>query len=281
VVDYLLREGFLHEDSGLLGLGPEGDRRFRGQGFLELLSVFDSPPLVRVLHGRTELGWVDEATFQLQGGEKTEKTGGETLLLLGGRSWRAVHVDWAKREAYVEAIELPGRSLWLGGGVPLGFTLCQAHKRVLLGESPDDLLTRRAKDQMEEIRGRFQALEPGRTTLERVSTGRVRWWTFAGLKANATLADHLAATGLPVASRDNLGLSFESAGLVPLQAHLPTPDEAGALRPVSLADEALESLKLAFCTPPDLCLGALRRRLSDTEGVRETVVAPVVTTGQV
>ncbi len=112
VLAHLEAEGFLHENSGILGLGPESDRRFGGKGFLELLSVFDSPPLIRVVHGRRELGSVDEATFQLAGGE------GATVLLPGGQSWRTVHVDWSKREAYVEPIDLPGRSLWLGDGVP-------------------------------------------------------------------------------------------------------------------------------------------------------------------
>jgi hypothetical protein len=55
---------------------------------------------------------VDEATFQLTGGEV------ETVLLLGGRNWRAGRVDWSKREAYVEPIPLQGRSLWIGDGMP-------------------------------------------------------------------------------------------------------------------------------------------------------------------
>ncbi|HYG63503.1 MAG TPA: DEAD/DEAH box helicase [Thermoanaerobaculia bacterium] len=270
VVDHLLSEGFLHEDSGLLGFGPESDRRFRGKGFLELLSVFDAAPSVRVLHGRTELGFVDDATFQLE-------TPGGTVLLLGGRSWRVVHVDWSRREAWVEPIEIPGRSLWLGDGLPLGFALCQAQKRVLLGEGHEGLLTLRARQKLHEFRGRFPWLSQEATSLERGAPGRAHWWTFAGLKANATLADHLAGRGVSVLSRDNLSITLGiSEGLPPLQELLPVPSEAAQLRPASLVADAMESLKFAFCTPRDLCFTALSRRLADPQGVAATVAVPVV-----
>lgn len=270
VAAYLESEGFLHEDSGILGPGPESDRRFRGKGFLELLSVFDSPPLIRILHGRTELGAVDEATFQLDGET-------ETLLLLGGRSWRVVHVDWGKRDAWVEPIQIPGRSLWLGDGRPLSFALCQAQKRVLLEGGRDDLLTRRAREQMEEVRARFPWLSPDGTTLERSAIGRVRWWTFGGLKANATLADALKAAGCPVLSRDNLALSLDaSAGIPPLRSLLPTLGTIKDLRPASLAEDALESLKFADCTPHDLCFAALSQRLADPSGAADIVAKPII-----
>jgi ATP-dependent helicase Lhr and Lhr-like helicase len=228
---------------------------------------------VRVLHGRTELGSVDEATFQL-------KAGDETVLLLGGRSWRVVHMDWAKREAYVEPIQIPGRSLWLGESLPLSYALCQAQKRVLLGTDAGLRLTRRAKDQMSEIRERFPWLTPDATTLERVSSSRARWWTFGGLKANAALADHLGKEGCAVLSRDNLALTLDvTAGLPRLQSLLPTPEQAAHLHPTSLAAEALESLKFAFCTPKALCLAALRQRLSDPWGAAEIVGLRVTVAG--
>lgn len=273
VVDHLQTEGFLHEDSGLLGFGLESDRRFRGKGFLELLSVFDVAPSVRVLHGRTELGFVDDATFQL------EAPGG-TILLLGGRSWRVVHVDWSRREAWVEPIEIPGRSLWLGDGIPLGFALCQAQKRVLLGEEKGGQLTRRAHQKLEEFRGHFPWLRWEATALERGAPGRAHWWTFAGLRANATLADHLTSRGMSVLSRDNLSVTLAtSEGLPLLQESLPPPSQAAGLRPVSLAVDALESLKFAFCTPRDLCIAALNQRLADPKGVAATVAMPIVQTG--
>lgn len=129
---------------------------------------------------------------------------------------------------------------------------------------------------MEELRGRFPWLEPDATTVERGLGGRARWWTFGGLRANATLADHLTSRGCPVISRDNLSLTLDaSAGLPDLRSLLPSPAGAAALRPASLAIDALETLKFSFCTPRDLCLAALRLRLADPQGVVAVVAGRI------
>lgn len=272
VIDFLQSEGFLHDDSGILGLGPESERRFRGKGLLELLSAFSSAPVVRVLHGRVEIGAVDDATFQLHA-----ESG--TILSLGGRSWRVVHLDWSKREAHVEPIQLPGRSLWIGAGVPLSFAVCQAQKRVLQGEGSEHLLTRRAREHLDGLRERVRWLREGATTLERAAPGRNRWWTFGGLRANSTLADHLAGAGCRVLNRDNFSITLDSsASARSIGALLPNPEQAKTLRPASLARDAVEALKFAFCTPQDLCLSALSQRLADPKAVASIVSIPLVET---
>lgn len=266
----LVAEGWLFEEHGLVAFGPESDRRFRGKGFLDLLSVFSSSPLVRVLHGRQELGFVDEATFQLKAPE------GGQVLLLGGRPWRVLHVDWEGREAHVEPVGVAGRSIWLGSGPPLGFQLCQAMKRVLLEGSIDGLLTRRARKALEDLRGEHPWLEADRTTLVRETPGRARWWTFGGLCANATLADALERAGQHTTGRDNLSIRLDvTAGMPDLRALLPAPSAAMTLRPDGLAEGAIDSLKFAFCTPRELCLESLRERLADQDGVREVLMQAV------
>ena len=86
--------------SGTTRAFSASDRRARrrtvDKNFLELFSVFLSPPLFSVLHGRQELGFVDELTF-------LGKTDGPRILLLGGRAWLVNHIDWQRRLAYVEA----------------------------------------------------------------------------------------------------------------------------------------------------------------------------------
>jgi ATP-dependent Lhr-like helicase len=74
-----------------------------------LVSVFVSPPLFSVLHGRQELGFVDETTFF---GEQSEPW----VLLLGGRAWLVNHLDWRRRVAYLEPVDSAGRSRWQGQG---------------------------------------------------------------------------------------------------------------------------------------------------------------------
>ena len=63
VVAWMLTQGMLWEEQGILGIGQKGEETYGRRHFLELLSVFLSPPLFAVLHGRQELGFVDELTF--------------------------------------------------------------------------------------------------------------------------------------------------------------------------------------------------------------------------
>ncbi len=80
-----------------------GKREFGRRHFMERMSVFTSPPLFQVLHGREDLGQVDALSFA--GG-----AGRPRVLLLGGRSWRVTHVDWNRRVAFVERVEGRGAS---------------------------------------------------------------------------------------------------------------------------------------------------------------------------
>jgi ATP-dependent Lhr-like helicase len=56
VVGHMVERGILFDEAGLLSVGPEGEQSFGFRNFMELCSVFTTPPLVRVLHGRLELG---------------------------------------------------------------------------------------------------------------------------------------------------------------------------------------------------------------------------------
>src|SRR5262249_35474117 len=56
VLDWMVTEKILSEDEGLLWLGRKGEKEFGRKNFLELFSVFTSPPLFVVRHGRQELG---------------------------------------------------------------------------------------------------------------------------------------------------------------------------------------------------------------------------------
>ena len=126
VLDWMLAEGILSEAEGILWLGRTGEEEFGRKNFLELFSVFTSPPLFVVRHGRQELGFVDQTTF-------LSRQEGPRVLLLGGRAWRVTYLDWGRRVAHVEATEEIGRSRWRGTGPTLGFAVCQAMRLLLAG----------------------------------------------------------------------------------------------------------------------------------------------------
>src|SRR5699024_3608187 len=120
-IAYMKESGVLFEDVGIVGVGTEGEARYGRKNFLEIFSVFSSPPLFTVLHGRRELGQVHEDSFRNDAQEAI-------LLSLGGLGWRVTHLDWPGRRAYVEPADRQGRSRWLGTGQPMHFELCQAVK---------------------------------------------------------------------------------------------------------------------------------------------------------
>ena len=60
---------------------------------------------------------------------------------------------------------------------------------------------------MASLRDRFWWADDGRTTV--VTEGDdVRWWTFAGLRANVELAEQLGALARGPRSRDNLSIQL-------------------------------------------------------------------------
>ncbi len=137
ILEHMLAAGILTEDSGILGIGPEGERLFGRKNYVSLLSIFDTPPVFTVFWGPKDIGCVHPISFR-------RNNGAPVILSLGGRSWLVKHVDWDRQTAHVTPAEYGGRSRWLGSSQPLRFELCQAVRRVLLGSGTRDLWSRRA-----------------------------------------------------------------------------------------------------------------------------------------
>ncbi len=262
---HLLDEELLFDDGGLLSFGPAGEASFGGRRFLELLSVFSTDPLFSVRYGSKDVGRVDPASFQLA-------REGAAVLLLGGRPWRVTQLDWRERIAWVEPATEAGRSLWLGSGSPLSFEVCQSIRDALIDPPSVPGLTKRGTEALQSAVTLFPALSSDSTTLVQEAPEKVRWWTFAGLRANAALAERVSEKGLMVLSRDNFGITLRERSGVPLiQA-------VGQLRsvpfdasPGALATEALDGLKFAGCVPTDLAREMLRSRLRDARACAVTL----------
>lgn len=59
VVEYLVAQGFVQREDGMLFIGPEAERRFGMRHFMGLMATFTAPPEFTVLHGRGEIGRTD------------------------------------------------------------------------------------------------------------------------------------------------------------------------------------------------------------------------------
>ena len=111
IVRHMLASDILHADGGVLGFGRGGERTFGRRHFLELVSAFTTPLLLQVRYGRLRLGEVDPLSVEPRGEEA--KT-----ILLGGRSWRVLEIDWPRRLVSVEPSSGTGRSRWFGISSP-------------------------------------------------------------------------------------------------------------------------------------------------------------------
>jgi ATP-dependent Lhr-like helicase len=243
----------LHDDGGLISIGPEAQRIWGRRNYMELLSVFDTPELYTVFAGNHELGVLHELSFRRE----------NAIVLLGGRSWQVTSVDDKHRIAHVEAAEdLPGRSTWLGSSQGLSFEICQAMRQILI--HPAATLSRRAIEQMEllTVQG---TTDPDGTILRETRTG-CEWWTYAGLKGNAGLVQ---LYGFP-ATFDSLTIRARCSPIELNRALEAAPKNA---KP-EIDQRFLP--KFAECLPEELLARFAQERLYDVEVASRIAAAAIV-----
>ena len=270
VVAWMLEHELLWDEQGILGIGRRGEERFGRRHFLELMAVFLTPPLFTVLYGRQELGFVDEQTF-------LAKQNGPRVLLLGGRAWHVTHIDWSRKQAYVEATDDKGRSRWKGSGKGLSFRLCQAIQGVLAGDETRDCWSQRARDQILTIRQEFPWLEAKGSVIVASGSDGPQWWTFAGSAVNASLAAALSVATQSEVTGNSLSLSFENritlkeaeSGINIIRSR-----EIAQLLP-AVEEAALNGLKFSECLPKELALHMLQVRMVDEAGLGKILSSPV------
>jgi ATP-dependent Lhr-like helicase len=263
IVEHLLATGMLVDDAGMLSVGPEGERSYGFRHFMELTSVFASPPTFVVRHGANELGHLDPSSLLTN--DRSYAT-----ILLAGRSWKITSIDWKRKFAWVEPAEQHGRSRWSGSGRPLSSELCDAIRTVACGTNPPGVkLTQRAEAAMADIRSEFAFARPGLTSVVIEST-RARWWTWAGQRANASLGDALG--GLASSRGDDLsiGVDPDQATVTEVRRRLAELDPASLPAPAVAVDFA-EHMKFSDCLPAELALEVARQRLIDPVGVRRVL----------
>jgi len=268
ILRYLVEQGFIDRDGELLFIGPAAEQRFGHRHFMGMTAVFTAPPQFTVLSGRQEIGRTDPMLL-------TEKTDGPRLLLLGGRSWKVTWTDWKRRRCYVEPAEGGGKARWLTPGVSgASFALARAVREVLLGADPPVALTQRAKRILAEVREQYvPAVHPGGTVI--VRTGQdVRWWTWAGYRANATLAATLSELTDSVQRFDDASIRMRT-DLTHEMWKAGTADAAGRLRLPDVDSRALAGLKFNEALPEHMATATLAARLADLDSAARVLTEPV------
>lgn len=184
LVDTMVAREILHESDGLLSLGGRGEKLYGRKNFFELYAIFNSPPVLRVHHGRDEVGYVQAGFVQ---GHDHRK--GPLCFRLGGRPWQVLEIDWSRGTMSVKPAAGGQVASWLGPPSVLSFVVCQAMRDVL--RSDDDggaTLTPGAAAELRSLReGYADILDAGDAPLESTDDA-IQWHTFAGGAINRLLA---------------------------------------------------------------------------------------------
>jgi len=268
ILRHLINQGFVDADGELLFIGPAAEQRFGHRHFMGMTAVFTAPPQFTVLAGRDEIGRTDPVLL-------TQNVEGPRLLLLAGRSWKVTWIDWKRRRCFVEPAERGGKARWLTPGISgASYALTRAARDVLLGADPPVALTHRAQRCLADVRDeQLATAHPGGTLITRTDDD-VRWWTWAGYRANATLAATLSDVvdgtqrfdDTSIRMRTDLTLQMwrASAGAAAERLCLPDVDE-----------RALTGLKFNEALPQRLATATLAVRLADLKGASAVLSDPI------
>jgi ATP-dependent Lhr-like helicase len=197
--------------------------------------------------------------------------------LLAGRSWQVTFIDWGRKRVFVEPVEGGGIAKWSGGTVSgLSYALTRAMRQVLLGDDPDVSLTRRALVCLQEWRDEDapHLVHPGGTLIVRCGKD-VRWWTWAGYRANATLGATLSSVADPVQRPTDCYLRLrEDLSPDMWRAALDAVSAGPTLVLPNVDQRAVRGLKFSTALPQRLAVATLSARLADFDGAGAVLAEP-------
>lgn len=270
IARWLVESGHLETESGMLFIGPQAEQRYGRRHFMDLVSVFTAEPEFRVLAGRREVGTVDPVVL-------TRKVDGPRVVVLGGRSWQVTHVDWRRRSCWVEPGDARGSMRWQGQPQPLSFELCRARRDVLLGAEPPVTMTRRASAGLASARADTTGkIATEATVIDRASRS---WWTWAGGRANATLAAALPDLVDQRTRYENDRLRLREDVTPDDLANAITRIDSEQLPVPDVDPEAIRGLKFGESLPPHLAARCLAERLADPVAAATTLRGRRIWTG--
>jgi len=166
-----------------------------------------------------------------------------------------------------------GDTRWLGGGRPASFAVSRAAEAVIAGVVPECNLSRRAASKLNEIRDRLLFVDGTAVPVVDDGAGRIRIWTFAGARANASIGQALPGSR---ASSDDFCIDVRSGDARSLI------DTLSGLNPIAvsqpLSEQMIRDLKFSQCLPAELASSIISSRLLDKNGIEATLARKKVLT---
>ncbi|WP_136709620.1 DEAD/DEAH box helicase [Agromyces sp. H66] len=263
VLDYLRAEQYLVEDGGFLFIGPAAEREFGRRYFMDLLSSFVADLELRVVAGVREIGSVSPLSMT------RDVVDSRKPLLLAGRAWKVQSVDWQKHEVVVSEDPEKGKVRWASEPIAESFEMMRARREVLLGVDPAVKLSKRAVVRLEGGRTLHgERVDDGGLVMQRGGTA-VRFWTWAGLRANQTLIAGMGLSDSATAANEGILLPVD-IGVADVRG----ADVRDAVPWIS--PDAVAGLKFSAALPGGLAQETLAERFADRVGAMEIVTDGIV-----
>lgn len=251
VIGHMVNTGHLMDTAGVLQIGPMTEKQFGRAHYKDLLASFSGAQLLLGRFGSVEVGYIDPTMLT---GEKQDR-----LILLAGKSWRITDVDWKRKTVWLEPAKEGGKARWTGSGRTLSREISQGILRALRqGTGEHTVISKRARIEIDQvIEDVPDTGERGALAITRTDTGAGRLWTFAGTRANRTIAKQIQSL-VEVRRLDTIGLDLK------------TPIDPTDLSPALLAAEIQFStdeikdlakpIKFSECLPTPLLVEIVRMR---------------------
>lgn len=270
ILDHLLAQRILYSDGIRLSLGDQAHEDFGHRHFMELLSVFTTPPLLAVLHGRKELGQVDQVSVT------RSKPNEAVVLSLGGRSWRVLTVDWRARQVLVEPTNAQGKTSWLGVRRGVSYVIARAVHRLLTSDGPGEGWSDRAAEQIGRLRSDYFFLKPQADVIVADSSdGDFEWHTLSGNDVNQVLAQALDSAGIATTGHDDFSINLNHPGDgIRLESAIRALNPETARDHFSPSSQSAQALKFNECLPTGVVVEILRKRLVNLRNLHATLQRP-------
>jgi ATP-dependent Lhr-like helicase len=237
LVEHLVKVEYLDRSEAVVRVGSRMELEFGRGHYRDLLASFSGSLLLTGKHGSAEVGYIDPTVLT---GEQDSR-----LILLAGRSWRVTGIEWSKKTVWLEPVKEGGKARWMGGARSLSREVCQGIRTVLAQGAPDLVtLSQRAKTALQFLREDL-CISPGTHFIStRPEDKIVRTWTFAGTRANRTMARNASVAGDKV--------KFDALSVQAPASMLDRPSDQA----IELTDDELssfaESVKFSTCIPRHL-----------------------------
>lgn len=202
LIGYMIHLGYLMETDGVLQIGLATEKHYGRAHYKDLLASFSGAQLLLGRFGNMEVGFIDPTMLT---GDKEVR-----LILLAGKSWRIMDVDWKRQTVWLEPAKEGGKARWTGSGRTLSREIAQGIFRALHEDAGNHaVISKRARLEIEQVvEDTPDIVGTSGFTITRNETGGVRLWTFGGTRANRTIAKHIQ-TLTEVRRIDALGLDLK------------------------------------------------------------------------